>query len=71
MLNIMQCKSHPGCIYEVTCDCKSCSLFTINMYISLWQKMAKKILKKNLLTQLINIFNFERMNHDLSKGFYL
>ena len=46
MLNIMQCKSHPGCIYEVTCDCKSCSLFTINMYISLWQKMAQKLLKK-------------------------
>ena len=46
MLNIMQCKKYRGCIYEVTCDCKSCSLFTINMYISLWQKMAQKLLKK-------------------------
>lgn len=47
MLNIMKCNNHPGCIYEVTCDCSNCSLYTINLYIYLWKQIARKLVKKN------------------------
>ena len=34
----MSCKEHPGCLYDVLCNCDNCDKFTEEIILNIWKR---------------------------------
>ena len=49
MLINMKCKKHPGCLYDVLCNCDNCDNFTREIFLNIWKRFANSLTQKALL----------------------